>query len=298
MPMIRSHALLLLAAAIWGFAFVAQRAGMEHVGPFTFNGVRFALGALVMLPFVRRNTSEAQQHERIFPTKISPVRGALLTGLVLFAGASFQQAGIVSTTAGKAGFITGLYVVLVPLLGCAWGRRTGALAWLGAGAAVTGLYLLTATEAASVGKGDLLVLASAFFWAFHVLLVGQFSARIGAARLAFAQYATCSVLSLTIAIVSEPISSSELAAAVLPILYAGLFSVGLAYTLQVVAQRRAHPTHAAIILSLEAVFAVFGGWILLGEIVETRGLLGCGLMLIGMMLAQIDAGRRAPHLTS
>jgi drug/metabolite transporter (DMT)-like permease len=291
MPMIRSHALLLLAAAIWGFAFVAQRAGMEHVGPFTFNAVRFALGALVMLPFVRRGTAAAQEHEPLFPPKVSPVRGALLTGLALFAGASFQQVGIVYTTAGKAGFITGLYVVLVPLFGWVWGRRTGALAWLGAGAAVTGLYLLAVTEMASVGRGDLLVLASAFFWAFHVLLVGQFSARIGAVRLALVQYATCSVLSLTIAIVRESLSSAALAEAALPILYAGFFSVGLAYTLQVVAQRRAHPAHAAIILSLEAVFAVFGGWVILGEIVETRGLLGCGLMLVGMMLAQLDARR-------
>jgi drug/metabolite transporter (DMT)-like permease len=219
------------------------------------------------------------------------VYGGVLTGLALFAGASLQQVGIVFTTAGKAGFITGLYVVLVPLFGGIWGRRTGALAWLGVSSAVTGLYLLTAADVSEVNKGDLLVLASAFFWAFHVLLVGQFSTRIGAFRLAFMQYATCSLLSLVVALVCEPISLEEIMRAAIPILYAGLLSVGVAYTLQVVAQRKADPTHAAIILSLEAVFAMFGGWLILGETVTQRCLIGCALMLAGMILAQLSADR-------
>lgn len=290
--MTRSHFLLLAAAAVWGFAFVAQRLGMQHIGPFVFNAIRFALGALVILPFARKGMNVSALNGRSTLNRISATSGGLLTGLVLFAGASLQQSGIVFTTAGKAGFITGLYVVLVPLFGSVWGRRTGPLAWLGACAAVVGLYFLTGSKISGVNRGDLLVLASAFFWAFHVLLVGRFSAQIGALRLAFIQYATCSFLSLLVAFAIERFVFDQIVGAAIPILYAGLFSVGLAYTLQVVAQRRAHPTHAAIILSLEAVFAVLGGRIILGEAITRRGLLGCLLMLIGMIIAQIDAERR------
>jgi drug/metabolite transporter (DMT)-like permease len=287
----RSHLLLLTAAAIWGFAFVAQRLGMQHVGPFVFNALRFGLGALLMLPFIRNGTMASAEKGRVPANRVSAMSGGIATGLVLFAGASLQQVGIVFTTAGKAGFITGLYVVLVPLFGIVLGRRTSVSAWLGAFSAVMGLYFLTGIDISGANRGDFLVLASAFFWAFHVLLVGQFSARVGALRLAFMQYATCSLLSLVVAFAIECFVLEQIIGAAIPILYAGLFSVGLAYTLQVVAQRRAHPTHAAIILSLEAVFAVFGGWIILGEIITDRGLLGCLLMLFGMIIAQLDGAR-------
>jgi drug/metabolite transporter (DMT)-like permease len=264
---------------------------MQHVGPFTFNAIRFAVGALAMLPVTRYARPFSQEKTRPTEQKIPVVLGGMLAGLALFAGASLQQVGIVSTTAGKAGFITGLYIVLVPLFGILWGHKTGTLAWLGAVTAVAGLYFLTMNGILDVNSGDLLVLASAFFWAFHVLLIGQFSARIGPLRLAFVQYVICSALSFIVASATERFSLQNIAGAAIPILYAGFFSVGLAYTLQVVAQRKAHPSHAAIILSLEAVFAVLGGWLILGEVVSARGVLGCALMLIGMVLAQLDAGR-------
>ncbi|MFC1682961.1 DMT family transporter [Candidatus Zixiibacteriota bacterium] len=282
--------LLLLTAAIWGFAFVAQRVGMAHVGPFTFNGVRFALGAMILIPLLVR------QRKRPGKVKGRPgstdrkfiLLGGGLAGLFLFFGASLQQTGIVSTTAGKAGFITGLYVIIVPILGLFWRLRSGIETWLGAVLAVTGLYLLSMTGRLSISMGDLLVLLGAFFWAGHVLIIGWLSPKIDPIKIAFLQFAACSLLSLITAGFVETVTLEGISGAAIPILYAGLMSSGVAYTLQVVAQRRVRPTHAAIILSLEAIFAVLGGWLLLEEILTVRELLGCALMLGGMLLSQMD----------
>lgn len=281
----KSNLLLLLAAAIWGFAFVAQRVGMQHIGPFTFNAIRFALGTLVLTPFlpVRRGGPRSAPLSRSGPQ----LRDGVLVGVILFLGASLQQIGIVTTTAGKAGFITGLYVVIVPFLGLFWRQRTDRATWLGACLAVAGLYLLCVRGTLTIGRGDLLVLASALFWALHVQAIGWLSPRTDPLRLACLQFSICSLLSLVTALLVETIQLPAIRAAALPILYAGMMSVGVAYTLQVVAQRRARPAHAAIILSLETVFAVLGGWLLLGENMSPRGLLGCVLMLGGMIVSQI-----------
>jgi drug/metabolite transporter (DMT)-like permease len=279
---LRADLLLLLTAAVWGFAFVAQRVGMEHVGPFIFNGIRFALGCLVLVPFVwiRRHRVGA-----------AGGKGLLVVGLaaggVLFLGASLQQIGIVYTTAGKAGFITGLYVVLVPLLATIWRHRVGRSAWIGAMLAAVGLYLLSIREGFRISLGDGLVLASAFFWATHVLIISRWSKRHDVILLAVIQFATCSVLSLGVAFLTESFTVQAIRAAGIPILYGGLLSVGLGYTLQVVAQRDAPPTAAAILLSLEAVFAVLGGWLILDETLVPRAMVGCGLMLAGVVLSQI-----------
>lgn len=279
--------LLMLTALIWGGAFVAQRVGMDYVGPLTFNGVRFALGALTLLPFALRGSRpRRKQHLRIL-TAGQAVLGGVLVGLILFGGATLQQVGIVFTTAGKAGFITGLYVVIVPLMGMLWKQWPGLGEWAGALLAAIGLYFLSVTEEFSLAPGDAWVLAGAFLWAGHVLLLGYLSPRMNALRLACAQYAICSLLSLVIAGLSETITLHGLLKASIPILYGGVLSVGVAYTLQVVAQRDAPPAHAAIILSLESVFAALAGWFILGEVLSPRGLLGCGLMLSGMLVAQL-----------
>ncbi len=291
---LKAELLLLLTALIWGFAFVAQRAGMDHVGPFTYTGVRFLLGALSLLPLLligsRASRSAPPRNWRTI------LAGSLLAGLFLFAGATLQQLGLVHTTAGKAGFITGLYVVIVPLLGLFW-HSTPPSTWVGAGLAVIGLYLLTMTDGLTLAEGDGLVLAGAFFWAGHVLVIGWLSGRIEPVLLACLQITVCGVLSLGVALAIEPISLRGLQDATLPILYGGLLSVGIAYTLQVVAQRDAPPSHAAIILSLETVFAALGGWLLLDEALPGRGLLGCGLMLAGMLLSQLGLGKAAPTPT-
>lgn len=288
-----ANLLLMLAAAIWGFAFVAQRMGMRYIGPLTFNGVRFALGAAALLPLLmwgRRNRSSADRnggtHDRA-----RVVKGGLVAGLILFCGATLQQYGVVYTTAGKAGFITGLYVVFVPLLGLFLGHRTGRFVWMGAVLAAVGLYLLSAKGMAGIHLGDGLVLVGALFWAAHVLVIGHLSRQIAPVRLAVAQFAVVSVLSLIGAVIFETIAWATLRQAALPILYAGLLSVAVAYTLQVVAQQRARPAHAAIILSFEAVFAAVGGWLVLSEGLSVRGLIGCALMLAGVLLAQADTNQ-------
>ncbi len=283
--------LLLLTALIWGTAFVAQRAGMEHVGPFTFNGVRFALGALVLLPLALRSKPLVPSGNEGPALQGAPrgasIWGGGLAGVVLFVAAALQQVGLVYTTAGKAGFITGLYVIIVPLMGLFWGFRPGWGGWLGACLAVAGLYLLSVTEDFTLARGDFLELLGAFFWAAHVLILGWLSPRVRRIRLACTQFAVCALLSLIAASAVETIAWSGIRAAAVPILYGGLLSVGVAYTLQVVAQRHAPPVHAAVILSLEAVFAALAGWLILGEVLGLRGIVGCGLMLSGMLAAQL-----------
>lgn len=286
---VKSDALLLTTAIIWGFAFVAQRVGMDHVGPFTFNGIRFALGSLSLLPLVLMSREQSTTIKNILPSpglKTILLGGGAL-GLALFAGASLQQIGLVYTTAGKAGFITGLYVIIVPLMGLFWRQQPAIGTWIGAVLATVGLYLLSVTETFTIEAGDLLVLIGAVFWAAHVLIIGWLSPRINPIKLSFFQYVACSILSLITAARIESITITSIFAAAIPILYGGLLSVGIAYTLQVIAQREAHPAHAAILLSLESVFAAIGGWLILGEIISPRGLVGCGLMLAGMLLSQL-----------
>jgi len=293
---LRADGLLLLTAVIWGFAFVAQRVGMEHVGPFGFNGVRFALGCLVLLPLLCRNGARGVERpsDRAGVFSSSSLGGGLLAGLVLFAGASFQQVALVYTTAGNAGFITGLYVILVPIIGIALGHRTHAGTWTGAALAAVGLYLLSVVDRFTISPGDVLVLIGAFFWAGHVHLIGWLSPRHDPLKIAFLQYAACAALSLIVSVVVEQNTAGRYLSAAVPILYGGVLSVGVAYTLQVVAQKSAKPAHAAIILSLEAVFAAIGGWLILGETLTPRAFAGCVLMLCGMLMSQLW---RAPSTT-
>jgi drug/metabolite transporter (DMT)-like permease len=294
---LRADGLLLLTALIWGFAFVAQRVGIEHVGPFGFNGVRFGLGSLVLMPLLWKNGIRDAGDASRAPCLLAlhTLGGGLLAGLVLFAGASFQQVALVYTTAGNAGFITGLYVVLVPVIGIALGHRTHAGTWLGCVLAAIGLYFLSVTDQVTISLGDLLVLVGALFWAAHVHIIGWVSPRQDPLKIAFLQYAVCSVLSLVVSFGIEQNAADGYVAAAIPILYGGILSVGVAYTLQVVAQKHAKPSHAAIILSLEAVFAAIGGRIMLDETLTRRAMMGCALMFCGMLVSQLWRARlRAP----
>jgi drug/metabolite transporter (DMT)-like permease len=286
---LKSDILLLITAVIWGLAFVAQRVGMDYIGPFTFNGIRFALGSLVLLPFVyyhhKKEVAAGQTGWRGIDKTF--LFGGSAAGLLLFLGASFQQVGLVYTTAGNAGFITGLYVVIVPMLGILVGQRTNTGTWLGACLAALGLYFLSITEDLTIAWGDLLVCIGAFVWAAHVLVIAHFSRKTSPLILALTQFCMCSLLSLLAAVITESVTMAGLTGAIPALAYGGFLSVGIAYTLQVVAQRNAHPAHAAILLSLEAVFAAIGGGILLDERMTDRGLMGCGLMLAGMLLSQL-----------
>lgn len=285
-----SDGLLLITALIWGLAFVAQRKGMEFIGPFTYNGIRFALGGISLLPLLiyRYRKGNLNLSFRGKPdSRQKLLMSGISLGLLLFGGASLQQVGIVYTTAGKAGFITGLYVILVPLAGIFLGQRNKLKIWLGAILALSGMYFLSITGDFSISPGDLLVLFSAFFWTAHVLLIGWLSPKSDSLILAGIQFMVCSILSLITAFFIEIISWTTILQTAVPILYGGILSVGIAYTLQVVAQKKANPAYASIILSLESVFAGIGGYLLLGETLNSRGLLGCCLMFSGMLIAQL-----------
>jgi drug/metabolite transporter (DMT)-like permease len=287
---IKSNLLLLLAAAIWGFAFVAQRVGMEYLGPFIFNGVRFLLGGLSLLPLIWYFRSDTQTSRAGLKNE---VLAGLLAGTILFTAASLQQIGLIYTTAGKAAFITCLYIVLVPVLGVFLGHTIGRATWLGCILAVVGLYFLCIKESSSIQIGDLLQLIGALFWTMHILVIGYFSRRVDVLKLSCFQFLTCSVLSLITAALTETFVINDLVAAAVPILYGGFCSVGIAYTLQVVGQKHAPSAHAAIILSMETVFAVIGGYLILGERISGQELIGCALMLSGMLVSQLGGLRAA-----
>lgn len=286
---IRANLLLLLTAAIWGLAFVAQRVGMEHMGPFTFNGVRFALGSLSLLPLL---LYEYYKREQTPTPKQSAVLPGVLAGTALFIGASLQQVALVYTTAGKAAFLTTLYLVLVPLMGIFCKHKLSVSTWGGALLAACGVYLLSVTEQFTIVQGDALALFSALFWAFHILLIGYYSQRVSVLPLSCIQFLVCSTLSLGVALIVEDVTLASLNQGIVPLLYGGIASVGIAYTLQIAGQKYAKPTHAAIILSMEATFAALGGWLLLQETLDTRGLLGCALMLCGMLLPQLEQAKK------
>lgn len=282
---LRADVLMLITAVIWGAAFVAQSSGMDHIGPFLYSGLRFALGSLCLLPLVLRRTP-ADRHSAPQLNR-GLLLGGVLMGLALTLGINLQQVGLMFTSVTNAGFITGLYVIVVPLLGLLIGHKTGLGTWLGAVLAVVGMFLLTVSDSFHVASGDWLQLIGAFVWGAHVILVGVFASRHDPIRLAFLQFATCSVVSLILALCLEPIHWNAIVAAGPAILYGGVIAVGIGYTLQVIAQRDAIASHAAIILSLEAVFAAIAGAWLLDESLQLRGYFGCALMLSGMLVAQL-----------
>ncbi len=284
---LKSDLILLLTAVIWGFAFVAQRVGMDFVGPFTFTGVRFAIGTLVLLPFLiaRRKRQLIHPDEKNSRKKL--IIGTIITGLIISLGISFQQIGLQTTTAGKAGFITGLYVIFVPIAGIFFGHKTRIIVWIGVLLSAIGLYFLSITDLFRMAPGDFLILLCAITFTSHVLMIAWLSPKMDSFYLAIVPFAICSMINLVLAFSLETIVWKKILEASVPLLYGGVFSVGLAYTLQVVAQKSAHPAYASIILSLESVFAAIGGWLLLNEHLSLRSLLGCSLMLGGMIFVQL-----------
>lgn len=290
---LRSNLLLLLTAAIWGFAFVAQRVGSQFVGAFTFNGIRFALGSISLVPLIIYfNKKKKNESENQISTKETILFGALI-GIILYIAATLQQIGLIYTTAGKAGFITGLYMVIVPIIGIFLKQRIGRNSWIGVALAVVGLYLLSINEDFSISFGDMLELIGSLFWAVHILAIDYFTKKIDPIKLSSIQFATCAILSMITALIFEDITVAGISSALVPILYGGLLSVGIAYTLQAVAQKDAKPSHAAIILSMESVFGAIGGALLLGESMSTRGLVGCALILGGIIFTQIKPAAKA-----
>jgi len=288
---IKANILLLSAAIIWGFAFTAQRFGMQHLGPFTFNALRFFLGSFSLVPLVIFYFHKKEK-PFLYYLKGKKFLIPILVGSALFLGSSLQQIGIQFTTAGNAGFITGLYVIIVPLMGIFLHHKTGLGTWIGASLAVVGMYLLSVHGTNGFAWGDFLVFVGAFFWAIHVILVDKYIKQYSAILLAYLQLFVCGSFSLIAALILEDFIWEEIQAATIPLLYAGIMSVGVAFTLQVIAQRHAKPAHTAIILSLESVFAAIGGWILLSESLGLKGIIGAGLMLTGMLISQLMPGKK------
>lgn len=279
---------LLIASVVWGFAFVAQRSVVGHLGPYTLNAVRFFLGGLCLVPviwFLSKKKIIDFVLDRT--TVVSALKKGSVMGLLLAGGVMLQQAGIEHTTAGKAGFITGLYMVLVPFLGLFLGQRTTPAAYAGIAVAVPGLYLLSMSgDSFAMGRGDFLVLLGAVVWSFHVVMTGRFSRQSEPVFLAFIQFMVCAVLCGLGMVAFEHPQLNELAFCKRAVIYASVGSVAVAFTLQVVGQKSTAPSIAAVILGMEAAFAALGGYLFLNETLSGRELAGCALMLAGMLLAQ------------
>jgi len=285
---LRANFILLLAAAIWGLSFVTQRVASNYIGPFTFNGIRFALGSLSLLPLIIVGDRKEKTGGETRHMQESSVLPGVLAGSVIFIAAALQQIGLGQTSAGKAAFITGLYMVFVPIFGIFLKQKVKATSWLGIIVAVSGLYLLSVTDKFTVQKGDLYVLTGAFFWAAQILIIDRFANRVNGLKLSCLQFLTASILSTAVAIIFEEIALSSILKAAVPILYGGILSTGVAYTLQIYGQKHTPPSHAAICLSFEAVFGSLGGMIILKENLDARGYAGCMLMFAGMLLSQLQ----------
>ncbi len=282
----KSTCLLFLTAIIWGFAFVAQRVGAEFVGAFTFNGIRFLLGSLSLIPVILIFEREKFDKAKFVKTFVP----SILAGVILFIASTLQQLGVEWTgSAGKAGFLTGLYIVLVPIIRFFAGKKTSILTFFGAMFALVGLFFLCMTgNELSFGKGDIVLIIGAFFWAAHILVVDKYVNVISPLKFSMMQFFVCGFLSIIFALCTETIELSAIKSAGIPILYGGLMSVGVAYTCQILGQKDADPTFASIVFSTESVFSAIGGAIILNEIMSGRGYLGCVLIFIGIILSQLN----------
>ncbi len=292
--------LLLLAAIIWGAGFVAQRAGMEFIGPLTFGACRFWLAFFALIPVVQltnrmeqkalsksENPTTPKTPEEIAKSKKVFFRAAILCGTILFCGSILQQFGMVFTTAGKAAFITALYILLVPLFSLVLKLRPGLASWVGVGIGTVGLYFLCITESFTIAKGDLIVLIGAFFWAAHVLVIDRFLPYVNPAKLAMAQFGICAAYNTIGMILFESPDWATILPCLVPIFYAGVISAGVGFTLQIFGQQYTTPTVASLLLSMEAVFGAVFGFFLLHEIMSSRELAGCVLMFAALIIAQL-----------
>jgi drug/metabolite transporter (DMT)-like permease len=288
--------MMLLAAVIWGSAFVAQRLSADDIGPFLYTGLRFMLGVLVVLLFALAFPSQ-RRAIRAIPSNLPLLRAGGTLGLTTVIAISAQQIGLQYTKVANAGFITSLYVIIVPLMGLFARHKTATGTWLGALLALVGMYFLSVDEHFTILTGDWYQLVCALVISVQVLLVSRFARQHDPLALCVVQFAVCGAISLALALCLEPIGLASIHAAMPVILYGGGLSVGVAYTIQVVAQKRASPSHAAVIFSMEGLFAALSGWLVLGETLSLRAIIGCALMLGGLLICQLLPGRgHEPHV--
>lgn len=288
----KSSLMLFLAAFIWGTAFVAQSVGMDYLGPLSFNGARFLMGSAVLLPVIAFNRTRRKKEGKPVSSWKDTVAGGVCCGLVLCAAALLQQYGILYTTVGKAGFITTLYIILVPFFGIFLKKKIPGKVWAGAAIAAFGMYLLCMSESLSLGRGDTLVFLCAVLFSVHILVIDFFSPKADGVELSCIQFLTAGVIGSVLAFVFEKPDAGDFLKGIVPLAYAGILSSGVAYTLQVVGQRDMDPTIASLILSLESVVSMLAGWVILGQALTGRELTGCGLVFGAVILVQLP-GRKA-----
>lgn len=284
--------MLFMAALIWGFAFAFQSQGMDHMGPLTFNGVRFLIGAVVLIPviFLFKKPGEKQKVKKQ-DVKIS-ILGGVVCGLCLFCASSLQQIGIQYTSVGKAGFLTTLYIIMVPIIGIFFKRKASVVVWLGAILSVIGMYLLCVSETMSINKGDIFAFCCAIVFAFHILSVDYFAPKTNGIVLSCLQFLTSGICAMILAFIFEQPSIGEIINGIVPLLYVGVMSSGVAYTLQILGQKNADPTVASLIMSLESAVSVLGGWLILQQKLTKKELLGCLLMFIAVIGVQVFDARK------
>lgn len=303
---LKGNLLLLTTATIWGSAFVAQRVGMDFVGPLTFNWTRFAMSALILIPVIhfmnrsaavkRLENGEEQREtapEERKQQKKQLILASAVCGCVLFCASIFQQVGLVSTSAGKTGFITALYIVLVPVFSVVLKHRPGLKCWIGVVLGTIGLYFLCITSSFTIAPGDLIVLIGAGFWAAHILVIDYFAPKVSdPVKLSMYQFVVVAGISLVGSLALEEISISAIIDCAIPILYAGVLSGGVGFTFQILGQRYTNPTVASLILSLESVFAAVFGFLLLREIMSPREIAGCILMFVAIIVSQLPDAKK------
>lgn len=299
---LESNAMLLLTAFIWGLAFVAQSVAMDYIRPFTFNGIRSILGGAVLLPVIaimkRFSTGKKELHaiesrkiEKHFFSSMEFI-GGVCCGAVLFVASNLQQFGVMYSTAGKAGFITALYILIVPIIGLFLGKKVVVRIWLCIAIALVGIFLLCVTEQLTIQVGDILLILCAFCFSIHILVIDYFSPKANGTIMSCIQFFVCGILSLLFMAIFEQPVMSDVLMAWKPILYAGIMSCGVAYTLQILGQKNTNPTIASLLMSMESVFAYLGSWIILGQIMSPREGVGSVLVFGAIILAQLPSRKK------
>ena len=292
---IKSSLILLLTATIWGVAFVAQSVGMEYIGPFTFNAIRCVLGGLVLIPVIlvlkKKKEIGAENQEK--EDKKTLWAGGIACGVILCIASNLQQFGIMEASVGKSGFFTVLYIVMIPVIGIFIGKRPGIKLWFCVALAVVGMYLLCMKDGSfTIERADIMLLLCALAFSFHILVVDYFSPKVDGVKMSCIQFFVCGVLSAVGMLFTETPDISNIQAAWLPLLYAGLLSCGVGYTLQIVGQKGINPVIASLIMSLESVISALAGWVILGQVLSPKEILGCVLMFVAIIITQIPIGNK------
>lgn len=292
---IKSSLILLLTATIWGVAFVAQSVGMEYIGPFTFNAIRCVLGGMVLIPVIlvlkKKKETGAENQEK--EDKKTLWTGGIACGVILCIASNLQQFGIMEASVGKSGFFTALYIVMIPVIGIFIGKRPEIKLWFCVALAVVGMYLLCMKDGSfTIERADIMLLLCALAFSFHILVVDYFSPKVDGVKMSCIQFFVCGVLSAVGMLFTETPDISNIQAAWLPLLYAGLLSCGVGYTLQIVGQKGINPVIASLIMSLESVISALAGWVILGQVLSPKEILGCILMFVAIIITQIPIGNK------